>query len=448
MLYAAGLALIAGLVVGVVPALKATSGCVQTGLQQLSMRGSQQQLGRTWTALIIVQVAIAVAVLPFAIYVAGKSIRRGITEPAYPADEILRASLSLDRDSRPPSPDTSASAQALFRERAAELVRRLETEQGIRGVTFANHFPGSEPVERVEVEGGVSPTGSGSVRSSQIAPNLFAVFNVPIMAGRGFVDTDARASTGVIVDQLFLKQFLGGESALGRRVRILRKTTDNRAGDVEPGPWLEIVGVVPAFAAASDFDTSYARLYQPIAVDQISTGVQLAVRIAHGSIPAFTRRLNDIAAAVDPALQLDELQSAADVERQARYAALFGAIGVTVVTASVLLLTATGIYAMMSFTVTKRRREIGIRVALGADARHLLTGVFARASAQLSAGVLCGFVLAIVVDRAAGGGPLTEKGTLLIPAVAMIMISVGLLAALGPARRGLAVQPIEVLREE
>jgi cell division protein FtsX len=205
---------------------------------------------------------------------------------------------------------------------------------------------------------------------------------------------------------------------------------------------------VPAFTASSDFDATEPRLYRPMALDRASMGVQLAVRTRGGPMSTLAGRVRDIAAAVDPALQLDELQSAADVERQARQAAVFVALAVTAVTASVLLLSATGIYAMMAFTVARRRREIGIRAALGADRRRILAGVFARASAQLGAGGLGGLVLAAVVDRAAGGGALEGKGVILLPAVAALMVAVGLLAALGPARRGLAVQPTEALREE
>ena len=110
------------------PALKATGQRVQASLQQLSTRGSQQQLGRTWTALIVVQVAIAVAVLPFALHTAGKSVMFGITRSGYPADEILRASLSLEGERSPPDVDAAVSARALearFLDRASELIRRL-----------------------------------------------------------------------------------------------------------------------------------------------------------------------------------------------------------------------------------------------------------------------------------------------------------------------------------
>lgn len=85
------------------------------------------------------------------------------------------------------------------------------------------------------------------------------------------------------------------------------------------------------------------------------------------------------------------------------------ALLIVAVTGSVLLLSAAGIYAMMSFTVARRRREIGIRSALGADPRHILSGIFARAASQLGAGVLGGLVLAAAAGRAVGGGPLSGK---------------------------------------
>jgi len=123
------------------------------------------------------------------------------------------------------------------------------------------------------------------------------------------------------------------------------------------------------------------------------------------------------------------------------------ALIVVAVNASVLLLSAAGIYAMMSFIVASRRREIGIRAAMGADARRILLGIFGRAGAQLGAGVLVGMTVAVLLDRA-GGGDLLGSGLIVLPTVAALMFAVGLLAALGPARRSLAVQPAEALRDE
>lgn len=115
---------------------------------------------------------------------------------------------------------------------------------------------------------------------------------------------------------------------------------------------------------------------------------------------------------------------------------------------SVLLLSAAGIYAMMSFTVARRRREIGIRSALGADSRRVLGSIFARASAQIIAGILIGVVGTIALGRATGRGPINDGNLVMVPLVAVLMATVGLMATIGPARHGLAVPPTEALREE
>jgi ABC-type antimicrobial peptide transport system permease subunit len=103
---------------------------------------------------------------------------------------------------------------------------------------------------------------------------------------------------------------------------------------------------------------------------------------------------------------------------------------------------------MMSFTVARRRREIGIRCALGADPRHVLSSVFARAGAHVASGILLGLIGTIALDRLTGRGPLNDGNAIVLAVVAALMTIVGLMAAMGPARRGLAVQPSEALRED
>jgi ABC-type antimicrobial peptide transport system permease subunit len=103
---------------------------------------------------------------------------------------------------------------------------------------------------------------------------------------------------------------------------------------------------------------------------------------------------------------------------------------------------------MMSFTVSQRRKEIGIRAAMGADAGQLLRSIFTKAALQLAAGVVLGIVLTLLIDRASDGEMLGTLGRTLLPLTAGIMTIVGLLATVGPARRGLRVQPTEALRAE
>ena len=470
--YAAGLAVLAGVIVGVAPALKVTGKRVHSGLQQLSSRGSRMQLGRTWTLLIVAQVAVAVAVLPYAGYVAVESLRRGTAAPAYPIDEILRAWVAIERMEAPPTAEAAAHdslANALLVRRAAELVRRLKGEPGVAGVTFASAFPGEERFGRVEVEGG---DGREATRISRTDPDLLDVLGVPVVAGRRLAPSDVRADAGTsavrdggspldheeattaLVNGVLAERMGATGGVLGRRVRVVRRTWDDETGEerVEKGPWLEVVGVMPDFTVQSDIDDpADAKLYLPASLAGVVSGgraVNVAVRLRGTSAPAFAARFRAVAAAVDPALQLHDMRSAADLHWRDQQGLRLMGIAVAAVTLSVLLLSAAGIYAMMAFTVTRRRREIGIRAALGADPRRVLGGIFARAAAQLGTGVLVGMLLAGLIALATDGTHLTGERLLLLPLAAAGMLVIGLLAALGPARQGLAVQPTEALREE
>jgi len=454
--YVAGLALLAGVIVGVVPALKATGRRVQAGLQQLSSRGSQMQLGRMWAAMIVSQVAVAVAALPHATHLVGMMVQRGTAQATYPVDQFLRAYLSMERDEAPPAAEAVAYQRALehrFRQRVTDLLRRLEAEPAVAGATFATHFPGGGAVGRIEVEGPAGRTTTTSL-INQVDVNLFNLFGMPILAGRGFVEGDAREGSNVaIVNRAFAERVLVGSTVVGHHIRLVSQGSGaGRPDEIESGPWLEIVGMVPDFLATEfDLDLPDPGVYQPMNLAQAPpppTLLTLAIRVREGPPAAFAGRLRSLTAAVDPALQLHELKTATEVERDEQRLNLAMALLAVAVTGSVLLLSAAGIYAMMSFTVARRRREIGIRQALGADPRRLLAGIFSRASAQLGLGVLTGLVLAVAVSWAGGSYLLTGRGVALVALAVALMVTIGLLAALGPARRGLAVQPTEALKEE
>jgi len=124
------------------------------------------------------------------------------------------------------------------------------------------------------------------------------------------------------------------------------------------------------------------------------------------------------------------------------------ALVVALIAGTVILLSAAGIHALMSFTVNQRRREIGIRTALGAPARGILQSVLARATGQLAAGVVVGLVIAVAADELSSGAIMNKTALYLVPGTVAFMLAIGLLAAAGPARRGLRVQPTEALRAE
>jgi ABC-type antimicrobial peptide transport system permease subunit len=174
----------------------------------------------------------------------------------------------------------------------------------------------------------------------------------------------------------------------------------------------------------------------------------VVVRVRGGDTAGFAPKFMEITATVDPTLKLERVHGVLPMWNNERRAFRLMAVAVLAGTLSVLLLSAAGIYAMMSFTVSRRRREIGIRAALGADARRVVTGIFGRAGAQLGAGIAAGVAIASAFEWLGPGGTMGGNALIILPSVVAVMFAVGLLAAIGPACRCLAVQPTEALRED
>lgn len=445
--YTLGMAVAAAFIMGVLPALKATGGAVQRGLRALHSGGSGLQLGRTWTALIVTQVGIAVAVLPYALHVLGPSISRGFAEPDYPVASFLQASLALDEGAAAALPEREDAAQARLLDGATALVGRIEADPAVEGVAFSTHFPGTEAVARVELEG---IAGSAAVWENQVSTDLFVTYGVPILTGRGFSEADAApGSRSVIVDRVFAEQLFGNANVLGRRVRLPEPSSGAEDSDRQ-GPWLEIVGVVPDFTVPPAFQPEAPKLYRPIGLSDAGEVLRLSVRLRDDARSQVAMgRLRAMAEAVAPDLRLRLLTTASAAEQERTVGLRLIALVILAVMGSVLLLSGAGVYAMMSFIVASRRRELGIRAALGAAPTRLLAGTFRRAGVQLGTGVVAGLGLAEGVAHVAGVSLLFGgEQPYLLPTVALTLAAVGLLATAGPALQGLAVQPNEALRGE
>ena len=455
--YVVVMTLVAAGIVGVLPALKATGRRLQSGLQGISAGGgSSMRFGRTWTVLIVLQVAIAVALLPAAVFHAWDAIKYGTVDPGFAAHEFLTTSVSLDTGTARVTPVEAAARSGA---RVEEVVRRLRAEPSVKDVTFAAAAAGQEGTVVIEVDGVPMPTTPVNynipfgtrvghlARAGTVDPLFFSVFGVSLLTGRGFAGADTGAgATAILVNRAFVTQFLWDGNVLGRRVRYVGRSNDSPS-NLELGRWFEIVGVVGDFPATTDPGLSSAKIYHAATAAQINPAT-LMVRIRGMAPTAFTPRLREITAAIDPNLQLYRVTSldAALLKEQSvmrLIAAVLGAL-----TLSIVMLSAAGIYSMMSFTVSQRRKEIGIRTALGADPRQILRGIFSRAFTQLTIGAVLGVVVAALLEVATEGGLMQGNGAVVLPLVAVLMIAVGLLAAAGPARRGLRVQPTEALRQE
>ena len=445
--YAMGLAVLAAFIVGIVPALAVTGQRLQSTLRQMG-GATGMRLGRTWTALIVVQVAVATVVLPIVIGIAWNTYRESRAEPTFPVEEML--AVRLERDVDPAREAVAApsveEAGESFARTQAELIRRIAARPGVLGVTYASAPPRSGQGVRIEVEGGVTTADAARVvaLSSRVAPNYFSVFGAPVLAGRPFRSGDAPDGAAAVVSRSFVRRFLGDGAALGRRVR----GTAIAAGDsARPGPWLEIVGVVDdLYDESGEPELQRPAIYLPAALG--AAPVTVAIRTRGIDPDALVPELWEIAGEIAPGHPMtvagpDELRGG-DARRTVR----FSVILVGLVTLSVLLLCAAGISAMMSFAVTRRYREIGIRLALGASRRQVLRTIFSRSARQLALGLAVGVALASLLERLSGGELMRGQQHVLVPMVAALVIAAALLSTTGPARQVLRVRPMDALRQE
>jgi putative ABC transport system permease protein len=443
---ATGLAVVAASIAGIAPALKATGGQMQAGLRALGSR-TQLRLGPTWTVLVVAQVAFSLAVLPTALEMGWGTLRPGLLGPGFPAEQYLSARLVVDRQMFDETTDMSVPFATRFGALQDSLVRELATDADVLGVTVATAVPGQEPWQYVEVEDrpalevGIF-TGDNLVRVNYVDDAYFDVFDRPLLAGRGFEAGDFEPGrTAVVVNREFVDRLLGGENPLGHRLRDRRRLSGDDALS-EPGPWHDIVGVVANIRATE----VRGAVYHPLTAGERHP-VALALR-AGGTPTDVVPRLRTLASRQHPAARVEEVRPLAAIYREQAIGNNMGASSLAAVTLSVLLLSAAGMYALMSFTVNQRRREIGIRAALGAQPRRLLAGIFRRALGQLGAGITGGLLLAVLADYYL---PVEEAGGRNIPGVVLVagvaMLAIGLAAATGPARRGLRVHPTEALRD-
>ncbi len=423
--YAGTLGILAALIVGVLPGLQATGRGLQSGMRIAGAGEGGMRLGRTWTVLIVAQAGFAVAILPPSVLSGWRSLEAGMAGPGFAAEEYLTARLGMDEE---------GGGAERFGVKQAELIRQLESEPGVAGVTYAMTEAGDERGARIEAqdtEGGVR-----AVRWNRVAKNYFATFGVAILAGQGL-----EANPGMVVVNEALASRVFGGNAVGKRIRYAEE------GGAEAGRWYEIGGVAANFpvGASAGISDSDMKIYHAGGHGEARPAV-LTVRL-RGAPAAFGQRLREMAAKVDAGLYVREIQSLDAALRKEQWIRRLEAGVLLAVTVIVVLLSSAGIYALLSFTVSQRRREIGIRVALGAGRAEIVRAIFLRAFLQLGAGVVVGAALgvpmAVAVGDGRGGG---GEGAVLLAVVLAVMV-VGVLALLGPTLRSLRVEPTEALRE-
>jgi putative ABC transport system permease protein len=477
-LYSCALTLLGAAIAGVMPALKVTRR-LGSRLRQGTTGGGGMQFGGVWTVVIVAQVAFTVA-FPALGFVEQREIVRVKSAPAgFAAQEYLSARLELDTSSDPGThtavvSEADGTRRARF-PRALEIVRqRLAAEPGVIGVTFVDRLPRSGHVERNVELGDPSSASAQSaaavpsaasiplreVSTATIDPSYFDVLGSPILAGRGFNASDLAPGAHVaIVDRSFVDQVLSGRNAIGRRVRFAAQQRGGTLTD-EERPWHEIIGVVNELGMGAPMQSGRAAgLYFPSAPGAAGP-LDIVVHV-RGDPMSLAPRLRIIAAAADPALRLSELQSVDQVTSGVLWILGLWLKVTLLLTAIALLLALAGIFSVLSFTVARRTREIGVRVALGASPRRVVAAIFRRPLMQVGVGVAVGgTIIAAVAVLASGhradqplqvhqlGAGFTLHEAAVIAGYAAFMLGICLFACIVPTWRALRVEPTEALRAE
>jgi putative ABC transport system permease protein len=421
--------LAAAAIAGAWPAMRATRRDLLAGLQGGGGRTSDVRFGRLSGAMLIVQITVSVVMLHGALIVA-----QGFRQYSAGSIDLPRNVLTMGLVT-----GGDGSLDVAQAERVARAVPGVTTV----GTTTAlpRHSPAPRLVE-VEPVSGERPQPARLAPSAAVSAGYFDALGTTAVLGRLLLDADAvpGAHAVAVVNEPFARERFGRSSPLGRRIRLA-------GGAAPPGPWREIVGVVPDIGLSVGDPSLAAGFYVPLPPD--ADPVFLTLRV-QGEPMTHAEPLREALRDWRPALVAYTPSALEDVAAEDR--AFFGAMSAALLGlgAITLVLALAGVYAMMSLIVSRRTREIGIRVALGATATRVVGAIAGRAAMQLAAGGVIGAVLAVLslrgrdalVSRLGDGGPWT------LPFVIATLGLAGLAATWVPLRRALRVRPQGALKAD
>ena len=324
------------------------------------------------------------------------------------------------------------------------LQRRLQTNPGIAGVAYADFVPlgtSAGPYRTVEVEGYVAKPGeSMDVSRALISSRYFDTMRIPLLDGRDFRESDDKSAPLVmIVNEAFSRRFFRGENPVGHKIRMR-------------GKWATVIGLAKDSKYFNAAESSKPFFYSPIRQSGVgSSGLQIYFLIKTGdeAAPIYAAMRREVAA-IDPnagAFHAMPYTAWSEVtllpqKIAANFLAALGIIS--------LLLSGVGLYSVMSYAVSQRTQEMGIRMALGAMPGDIVRMVLMKSMALAGAGLLAGALLAIFAARMVGTMlvHVTTSDPATFAAALGFLAAVSLLAGYLPARRATRVDPMTAFRCE
>jgi putative ABC transport system permease protein len=427
-----------GIVFGLAPALQFTKPDVHAALKE-SARGStgDARAGRLRGLLIVSEVALSLVLLVGAGLLFRSFLHLQSVEPGFRTERVLTFRLT------PSGSNFREDAQySNFYRDVAERVRAIP---GVEAVGVINTLPlvkGPTTGFRVEGRPPIRPDQMPSVNYRSVSSDYFRAAGIPVLRGRAPGESDTPASPLVLaVNDSLARRDFPGEDPLGKRISFGVRPDGSPL-------WFQIVGVVADVRSLELHSEPSPEIYTSYLQDPFA-GMSYVVRSSvepEGLAPAVREAVRG----VDRAQPVAEVRTMDQLVGESVAGPRFNSLLLGVFAGLALALAAAGIYGVMSYTVTQRTHEIGIRIALGARARDVVGFVVRGGMALASAGVCVGLVAALALTRLAAGLLYGVSATdpLTFAAVSAVLLCVALLACLVPARRAARVDPMVALRHE
>ncbi|HEX5736621.1 MAG TPA: ABC transporter permease [Blastocatellia bacterium] len=436
--FTAAASILTGIIFGLVPALKASKPDLNESLKEGS-RGTSEGFNRysLRNLLVVVQMALTLIPLVSAGLLVKSFLRLQQVNPGFAPENVLTMRVSL------PALFDEGDKAVLFFKQATE---RIESIPGVESVGAVTLLPlvGSNNRASFNIKSRPYPENEEPVAEFRaVTPNYFRAMGIPVIRGRTFTEHDVKGKTGaIIINETMARRYWPGEDPLGQVMSFGVSVSDN-----EPDEW-EIVAIVGDLKHFSLDSEAVPEMYIPHA-QQPWTGMTMVARSSMDPTQLATLMRGQV-------LSLDRNQPVSDVRtmsevvgrsiaQQRFYLLLFALFAVMA-----LVLAAVGIFGVMSYSVTERTREIGIRMALGAQTRDVLRHVVGQGMLLTLAGVVIGLVGSFLLTRFMANMlyEVDAFDPVTFAAISLLLALVALIACYIPARRATRVDPMVALRYE
>jgi putative ABC transport system permease protein len=424
-----------GALFGLLPAWQASRTNAVTSIKQAGDRGSGRARGRA--ALVVIEVALTLILLVAAGLLTNSFLRLQRVDPGFQPAHVTLATLNLPQSRYP----TSALQTGLYRRVIEGLSARPELQHV--GVGFPGPLRGSNASATFFIEGRPVPATRADrpfAHIGTVSGGYFAAMGTPLVSGRTFNSDDREEAPPVaIVSTALARKYWPGENPIGKHLRF---------DDNPKEPWFTIVGIVGDVRQLGLSHEPPPLLYLPY--EQF--GLPFTNVFVRSTLPtsAVTSLLRSQVISIDPDLPVVDVTTLQSVMDRSVDDPRFRTVLIGLFALLALVLAAVGVYGLISYSVTQRTREIGIRVALGAQPRQVLAPVIREGIVLAMSGVAIGLVGAFALTRLLAsflfGIGATDPTTFI--GVSVILVLVALLASYIPSRRALRVDPLIALRAE